>query len=256
VLLSRGVSALSVLVRQLRSYPLLLLLFAAVVSAVVGDRTEAFIIVGIMAMSVGLSFFNEYRSEKAVEALHSQIRHVAFVDRDGRGKLVRPARVRPPRRAGSNRGGIQPPTDASWSCQVRAHPVEQNGSPFLTAISGRPLRQFTQHPSPRRGGSAGGDRRSANFNRASSASFPLCSIAVPVEASTNPDLSGSDVQVLLHGARHNHWNVQSRLRWAGQAVPSELPAPLPRGLVARDLRCSGRGDALPGLGRGRAGVAV
>ena len=83
VLLSHGVSALSVLVRQLRSYLLLLLLFAAVVSAVVGDRTEALIIVGIMAMSVGLSFFNEYRSEKAVEALHSQIRHLAFVDRDG-----------------------------------------------------------------------------------------------------------------------------------------------------------------------------
>jgi Mg2+-importing ATPase len=84
VLRSHGVSALSVLVRQLRSYLLLLLLFAAVVSAVVGDRTEALIIVGIMAMSVGLSFFNEYRSEKAVEGLHSQIRHLAFVDRDGR----------------------------------------------------------------------------------------------------------------------------------------------------------------------------
>jgi Mg2+-importing ATPase len=83
VLLSHGVSALSVLVRQLRSYLLLLLLFAAVVSGVVGDRTEALIIVGIMAMSVGLSFFNEYRSEKAVEALHAQIRHLAFVDRDG-----------------------------------------------------------------------------------------------------------------------------------------------------------------------------
>jgi P-type Mg2+ transporter len=60
VLLWHGVSALSVLVRQLRSYLLLLLLFAAVVSAAVGDRTEALIIVGIMAMSVGLSFFNEY----------------------------------------------------------------------------------------------------------------------------------------------------------------------------------------------------
>src|SRR6266568_6060160 len=84
VLLSHGVSALSVLVRQLRSYLLLLLLVAAVVSAVVGDRTEAGIIGGIMAMSVGLSYMNEYRSEKAVEALHSQIRHLAFVDRDGR----------------------------------------------------------------------------------------------------------------------------------------------------------------------------
>ena len=83
VLLSHGVSALSVLGRQLRSYLLLLLLVAAVVSAVVGDRTEAAIIGGIMLMSVGLSFVNEYRSEKAVEALHSQIRHLAFVERDG-----------------------------------------------------------------------------------------------------------------------------------------------------------------------------
>ena len=83
-LLSHGVSALSVLVRQLRSYLLLLLLVAAVVSAAVGDRTEALIIGGIMLMSIGLSFLNEYRSEKAVEALHSQIRHLAFVDRDGK----------------------------------------------------------------------------------------------------------------------------------------------------------------------------
>ena len=83
VLLAHGVSALSVLVRQLRSYLLLLLLVAAVVSAVVGDRTEALIIGAIMAMSIGLSFLNEYRSEKAVEALHSQIRHLAVVDRDG-----------------------------------------------------------------------------------------------------------------------------------------------------------------------------
>ena len=83
-LLSHGVSALSVLVRQLRSYLLLLLLVAAVVSAVVGDRTEALIIGGIMLMSIGLSFLNEYRSERAVEALHSQIRHLAFVDRDGK----------------------------------------------------------------------------------------------------------------------------------------------------------------------------
>ncbi len=80
---SRGVSVLSVLLRQVRSYLLGLLLIAAVVSAIVGDHTEALIIGAIMAMSIGLSFLNEYRSEKAVEALHSQIRHLAFVERDG-----------------------------------------------------------------------------------------------------------------------------------------------------------------------------
>ena len=83
VLAAHGVSAWSVLARQLRSYLLLLLLVAAVVSAVVGDLTEALIIGAIMAMSIGLSFFNEYRSEKAVEELHSQIKHLAAVDRDG-----------------------------------------------------------------------------------------------------------------------------------------------------------------------------
>ena len=80
---AHGVSAWSVLARQLHSYLLLLLLVAAVVSAAVGDLTEALIIGAIMAMSIGLSFFNEYRSEKAVEELHSEIKHLAAVDRDG-----------------------------------------------------------------------------------------------------------------------------------------------------------------------------
>jgi P-type Mg2+ transporter len=83
VLAAHEVSAWSVLARQLRSYLLLLLLVAAVVSAVVGDLTEALIIGAIMVMSIGLSFFNEYRSEKAVEELHSEIKHLAVVDRDG-----------------------------------------------------------------------------------------------------------------------------------------------------------------------------
>jgi P-type Mg2+ transporter len=80
---SGGVRASAVLLRQLRSYLLLLLLTAAVVSAVVGDGTEALIIAVIMALSVGLSFLNEYRSERAVEALHAQIRHTVHVARGG-----------------------------------------------------------------------------------------------------------------------------------------------------------------------------
>ena len=53
VLAAHGVSAWAVLARQLRSYLLLLLLVAAVVSAAVGDLTEALIIGAIMAMSIG-----------------------------------------------------------------------------------------------------------------------------------------------------------------------------------------------------------
>ena len=74
VLRSHGARFWSVLARQLRSFLLVLLVSAAVVSAAVGETTAAGIILTIVALSVGLGFVNEYRSEKAVEALHSQIR--------------------------------------------------------------------------------------------------------------------------------------------------------------------------------------
>ncbi len=85
---THGVRPWEILLRQLRSYLLLLLLFAAVVSAAVGDGDEALIIGVIMSLSIGLSFVNEFRSEKAVEALHSQIHHLATVDRDGQTRKV------------------------------------------------------------------------------------------------------------------------------------------------------------------------
>ena len=78
-----GVSAWKVLVGQLRSPLLLLLLVTAAVAGAVGDVTDALIIGAIMGMSVGLSFFNEYRSAKAIEDLHSKIQHRTSVDRDG-----------------------------------------------------------------------------------------------------------------------------------------------------------------------------
>ncbi len=74
---------LPVLLRQLRSPLLALLLAAATVSFLVGERSSALIIAGIVALSVGLGFVNEARAEKAAEALHSQIHHMAIVVRAG-----------------------------------------------------------------------------------------------------------------------------------------------------------------------------
>ncbi|MGN6132136.1 MAG: magnesium-translocating P-type ATPase [Nocardioidaceae bacterium] len=76
--------ALHVLVGQLRSPLLLLLTAAAAASYFLGQRTDAVIIVVILALSVGLGFVNEYRAEVAAEALHSRITHEATVWRDGR----------------------------------------------------------------------------------------------------------------------------------------------------------------------------
>jgi len=92
---THGVSAWQVLARQLHSPILLLLLVTAAVSGAVGDVTDAVIIGAIMAMSIGLSFFNEYRSEQAVQELHSAITHTASVDRDGRPTDVDVSRLVP-----------------------------------------------------------------------------------------------------------------------------------------------------------------
>ncbi len=81
---SHGASALSVLGRQLRNPLLILLAAATATSLVVGERTDAAIILAIVALSVGLGFFNEYRSERVVEALHASIHHVALVLRNGK----------------------------------------------------------------------------------------------------------------------------------------------------------------------------
>jgi Mg2+-importing ATPase len=78
----------TVLWHQLKSPLLGLLIVAAVASAFVGERNDAVIIGIIVAVSVGLGFVNEYRAEKAAEALHSQIHHEAVVIRNGRSQQV------------------------------------------------------------------------------------------------------------------------------------------------------------------------
>ncbi len=88
VLRSHGVRFWSVLARQFRSFLLILLVSAAVVSAAVGETTDAGIILTIVGLSVGLGFVNEFRSERAVEALHSQIHRTALVERDGQAQQV------------------------------------------------------------------------------------------------------------------------------------------------------------------------
>ena len=85
---SYGASPVSILWRQLRNPLLILLSGATVTSLIVGERTDAIIILAIIALSVGLGFFNEFRSERVVEALHASIRHRAQILRDGRPSTV------------------------------------------------------------------------------------------------------------------------------------------------------------------------
>jgi P-type Mg2+ transporter len=73
----------SVLGRQLGSPILILLLITAVLSLFLGDATNSIVIGVILLVSVGLGFTNEFRAERAAEALHSRVTHRAVVLRDG-----------------------------------------------------------------------------------------------------------------------------------------------------------------------------
>jgi Mg2+-importing ATPase len=79
---------LPVLWHQLRSPLLGLLVAAAIASYVVGERGSAIVICAIVGVSVGLGFVNEFRAEKAAEALHSQILHQTVVTRGARQRAV------------------------------------------------------------------------------------------------------------------------------------------------------------------------
>jgi Mg2+-importing ATPase len=85
---SHSAGAVAVFVGQLRNPFLLLLLGTAVASAFFGERTDAIIIFLISGLSVGLGFVSEYRSARAVEALHSQLRHTIVALREGAAAVV------------------------------------------------------------------------------------------------------------------------------------------------------------------------
>jgi Mg2+-importing ATPase len=82
-LVRSGRTLLSVLLGQLRSPLLGLLLVAACVSIAVGERTDGGIILAIMALSVGLGFVNEYRSEQTLASLRERTGRRTTVLRDG-----------------------------------------------------------------------------------------------------------------------------------------------------------------------------
>jgi Mg2+-importing ATPase len=83
ILPARPVTAIGILLGQLRNPLLGLLLAAAAVSALTGGLASAAIIAAILVLSVGLGFVNEYRSARAVAALHGDIHYEALVRRDG-----------------------------------------------------------------------------------------------------------------------------------------------------------------------------
>src|ERR1022692_2964260 len=62
----------------------LILLVASGVSGVLGQKVDAIIIAAMVVLSIGLNFFQAYRSERAVRRLREQVAPSATVIRDGK----------------------------------------------------------------------------------------------------------------------------------------------------------------------------
>ena len=84
----KGTTALAVLLRQFQSFLVLILIFASVVSFVLGETTDAIVIALIVVLNAVLGFIQEYRAEKAMEALQKLAAPKARVLRGGKQAVI------------------------------------------------------------------------------------------------------------------------------------------------------------------------
>ncbi len=88
-------TALGMLAGQFTDFMILVLLGAAVVSGLIGDVEDTGAIVAIVLLNAAVGFVQEYRAERAMEALKSMAAPTATAVRDGRTAVVPAAEVVP-----------------------------------------------------------------------------------------------------------------------------------------------------------------
>jgi len=87
----KGVSPWSLFLQQFKSFLIIILLIAVVLSAILGEVADAVIIGIIVLFASGLGFVQEYRAERAMEALKRMAAPTASVRRGGKEAEI-PAR--------------------------------------------------------------------------------------------------------------------------------------------------------------------
>jgi Mg2+-importing ATPase len=81
-------STLRLVVKQFRSSLIYLLLAACVISFILGDLNDGIVIAVILLINTGLGFYQEFKSEKAIEKLQKLVGKEVLVTRDGKDTLV------------------------------------------------------------------------------------------------------------------------------------------------------------------------
>ncbi|MFW9867800.1 MAG: cation-translocating P-type ATPase, partial [Candidatus Thorarchaeota archaeon] len=97
IIKEKGKSALEIFINQFKDFLIYLLMFAIVISIVIGvyeanrtgeawstEYTDAIVIAAILIVNAILGFYQEYQAERALESLKKLAPHIAKVRRDGK----------------------------------------------------------------------------------------------------------------------------------------------------------------------------
>lgn len=91
----KGKSKIKLLLEQFADILIIILIAATVLSLALGEVIDAIVILAIVVASAGLGFYEEYRSEKALEALKKMTAPTAVVLRDGKEVKVETSQLVP-----------------------------------------------------------------------------------------------------------------------------------------------------------------
>jgi Ca2+-transporting ATPase len=136
---AEGVSAAGILLEQLTAPMILLLAGAGVLSAALGDETEAVVIFVVVALNAWIGFRQEYRAEKAMAALQAMATPTVSLVRDGSPQQL-PAREVVPGDLVHLDAGARVPADGRL---VEAHALRVEES----ALTGESV-PVDKHPAP------------------------------------------------------------------------------------------------------------
>ncbi|GAA4445561.1 calcium-translocating P-type ATPase, SERCA-type [Pontibacter saemangeumensis] len=85
---TEGMNPLLLFLKQFKDFLILILFIAAGVAWYAGHMVDVYVIMGVIMFNAVLGFFQEYRAEKAIQALKSMIKQEATVRRGGKAKKI------------------------------------------------------------------------------------------------------------------------------------------------------------------------